>query len=119
AGDGAAPGPQRDGQARDERRLGPDDDEVDPQLQGQRDERTVVVGAHGMAVRERGDSRVAGRRVQLVEAAAAGERPGERVLAAPRSDDERPHRRILCERRDTLRLMDAPPYSAAAVDVLR
>ena len=37
------------------------------------DERAMVVGANGMAVRERCDARVARRRVQLVDAAAAAE----------------------------------------------
>jgi hypothetical protein len=83
------------GEARDERCLGPDDDEVDPELAGERDERDVVVRAHGMAVGERRDSRVAGSGMQLVEVAAAGERPGERVLATSRPDDERPHPRIV------------------------
>ena len=79
----------------DQGRLGADDDEVDPELAGERDERGVVVRAHGMAVGERGDSRVAGSGMQLVEVAAAGERPGERVLATSRPDDERPHPRIV------------------------
>jgi hypothetical protein len=48
-----------------------------------------------MAVRERCDSGVARRGVQLVEAAAAGERPRNRVLATPRADNEHSHRRIV------------------------
>jgi hypothetical protein len=85
------------GEARDERRFGADDDEVDPQLQGERDERGMVVGAHGMAVGKRGDTGVAGSGVQLVEVRATGERPGERVLATSRPDDEHSHRGILFE----------------------
>ena len=95
AEDGDAAVAQLVGEARDERRLGADDDEVDPELTRKRDERTVVVGADGMAVSERCDSRVAGSGVQLVEAVAAGERPGERMLATPRPDDEHPHAPIL------------------------
>ena len=83
------------GEARDQRRLGADDDEVGPELDRERDQRRVVVSAHGMAVGERRDSRVAGRGVQLVEIAAAAERPDERVLATSRPDDERPHRTIV------------------------
>ena len=83
------------GQARDERRLGADDDEVDPELEREGDERGVVVGAHGMAVGERRDPGVARCCVQLVEPVAAGEGPGERMLATPRPDDEHPHRRIV------------------------
>jgi hypothetical protein len=48
-----------------------------------------------MALSERRDSRVAGSGVQLVEVAAVGERPDERVLATSRTDHQRPHRRIV------------------------
>jgi hypothetical protein len=50
-----------------------------------------------MAVGKRRDSGIAGSSVQLVEIGAAGERPGERVLATSRPDDERSHRAILFE----------------------
>lgn len=53
------------GQPRDERSLGSDDDEVDPELAGDGDERGVVVGAHGMAVGDRRDPRVAGSGVHF------------------------------------------------------
>jgi hypothetical protein len=86
------------GETRHERSLGPDDDEIDPELARERDERAVVVRAHGMAVGERGDAGVARRRVQLVESVAPRERPRECVLATPRSHDQRTHRAILCER---------------------
>jgi hypothetical protein len=85
------------GEAGDERRLRPDDDEIDPQLPRERDERGVVVRANGMALGERGDARVARSGVQLVEVVASGKRPGERVLATPRPDDEHSHRPILSE----------------------
>jgi hypothetical protein len=83
------------GETCDERRLRADDDQIDPKLARERDERGVVVGTHGMAVGERRDSRVAGSGMQLIEVAAAGERPGECMLPTSRPDDERPHRRIL------------------------
>jgi hypothetical protein len=83
------------GEARDQGCLRADDHEVDPELAGERDERRVVVRADGMAVGERRDSGVAGSGVQLVEIAAAGERPGEGVLATSRPDDEHSHRPIL------------------------
>jgi hypothetical protein len=50
-----------------------------------------------MAVREGSDPGVSGGGVKLVEPVAAGQRPGERVLATPRPDDEHSHRPILCE----------------------
>ena len=79
----------------DERCLGSDHDEVDPQLACKRDERGWVVGAHGMAVGERRDPRVPGGGVQFADVGAAGERPGERVLATSRPDDEHPHEAIV------------------------
>ena len=75
--------PQLVGEACDERRLGADDDEIDAQLERERTERRVVVGAHGMARRERGDAGIARRGMELVHAGAARERPGERVLPPP------------------------------------
>ena len=55
------------GEARNERRLRPDHDEVDPELARERDERGVVVGADGVAVGECRDAGVAGSGVQLSE----------------------------------------------------
>ena len=51
------------GEACDERCLGTDDDEVDPDLTAERGERGVVVGAGRVAVRQCGDSGVAGSRM--------------------------------------------------------
>jgi hypothetical protein len=86
------------GETRDERGLRADDDEVDPELARERHERVGVIGTHGMAVGECRDSWVARSGVQLVEAAATGERPGECMLATSRPDDQRSHRAILCAR---------------------
>ena len=83
------------GETRDERRLGPDDDEIDPELARERDERGVVVGARGVAVGERSYSRVARSRMQLADTRAAGERPGERMLTTSRPDDKQAHRAIV------------------------
>ena len=66
-------------------------------------------------------------RVQLGEGGAAGDRPGERMLPAPRSDDEDLHPAIVFNRPDraahpsppSLRGMETPPYAAAAVEVVR
>ena len=49
----------------DERCLGADHDEVDPELAGERDDRGVVVRTRGMAVGEARDSWVARSGVQL------------------------------------------------------
>jgi hypothetical protein len=75
----------------DEGRLGTDDDEIDSKLARKRYERRRIVGPCGVARRQGGDSRVAGRGVQLAEAAAAGERPRERMLAAARTYEENLH----------------------------
>ncbi len=98
AEDGDAAAAQLVGEAGHERRLRPDDDEVDLELARERDERRGVLGPDGMALRERRDARVARGRVQLGERRAAGDRPGERVLPAPRSDDEDLHPAIVCDR---------------------
>ena len=65
AEDGDAAMAQLVGEPGDERRLGADDDEVDPELAGERDDRGVVVCAGRMAVGEARDSRVARSGVQL------------------------------------------------------
>ena len=59
AEDGDAAAAQLVGEAGDERRLRPDDDEVDLELARERDERGGVLGADGMALRERCDAGVA------------------------------------------------------------
>src|SRR5581483_6833158 len=95
------------GDARDERRLRPDDDEVDVERASEADEPVAVVGAHRMALRECGDSRVAGRRVQLVEERAPAELPGERVLTSSGADDQHPHAASLRKRPARLRARPA------------
>ena len=83
------------GEPCDQRCLRPDDHQVGAELAGERHQRRLVVGAHGMAVGKRRDPRVAGSGMQLVEVAAAGEGPDKRVLATSRSDHQRSHRRIV------------------------
>ena len=85
--------------------------------------------ARRMAVGERCDSRVARCGVQLGVRPLARERPDERVLATARPDDEHLHggdrnggsRRAPPARAPprSIRFMEAPPYSAAEVDVVR
>src|SRR5581483_6554969 len=74
-----------------EGRLGADDDELDTELDGQRDEGGRVVAAHGVAVRERRDTGIARRRMKLDLVAAARESPDERMLATARPHDEHLH----------------------------
>ncbi len=60
------------GEARDERHLGADDDEIDLERAGEAEHGLDVVGPHRMAVPERGDAGVAGRGMQLASGAATG-----------------------------------------------
>ena len=86
---------QRIGQAEDERQLGADHDEVDVERAREAEQALGVVGADGMAFGERGDSRIAGRSVELGQERRLRELPGERMLATPRADDQDPHRASL------------------------
>ena len=79
------------GEAGDERRLGPDHDQIELELTGQPEQSLSVLGADGMAVAERRHPGVSGRRMQLIELGALGDLPGERVLASARSDDQDLH----------------------------
>ena len=84
--------PQPVGDARDERRLRPDHDQVGARASRARSSSALaVVGAHGMAVAERRDAGIAGRGVQRGERRAAREPPRERVLARARPDQQHPH----------------------------
>jgi hypothetical protein len=65
-----------------ERRLGADHRKVDPEGAGQLDEPVHVLGPHGVAAPELGDTGIPGRGVQLSEHRARDERSSERVLAA-------------------------------------
>ena len=73
-----------------------------PRGTGQREEALAVLGAHGMAAAERGDARVAGGGVELVEIRRLAELPRERVLASPRADQEHLHTRTLARGLDEL-----------------
>ena len=81
------------GEAGNEGRLWPDDDEIDAQLGCERDDRGSIFGADRVTARERGEPRVAGRCVQL--GVVARESPDERVLATARSDHEHLHRAMV------------------------
>ena len=79
------------GEPGDERRLRPDDDEVDAELVAEPEQRLRVVRPERVAGAEAGDARVAGGGVQVAEPRALGDLPRERVLAPARADDEDVH----------------------------
>src|SRR6202011_2044942 len=118
--------PQVVGETGDERRLRPDDDEVCVEGARQLHDALRVLRTHGMAGSERGDPGVAGGRMQLAQARARAELPGERVLASAGTHEQhlhvrqclRPVRAAQLPRR-LQRMAEPPPYAAKSVDVLR
>ena len=77
--------------AGDERRLRPDDDEIDPFGPGSRRDRGVIGDVERQiraALRRAG---VAGRDEQALAERARGELPGQRMLAPARADQKYPH----------------------------
>ena len=74
-----------------ERRLRPDDDEVDARLRRGGGQRHRVADVGVEPLRLRADARVARRAQQLRLLRRAGERADDRVLAPARADDEDPH----------------------------
>ena len=95
----ARPGPktgdavaaERVGDARDERRLGPDHGEVGVEAAGEAEQRLGVVCPHRVAVAERRDARIARRGVQPGQAGRLRQLPRERMLATARPDEEHLH----------------------------
>src|SRR6187551_3456902 len=88
-GDAGAPELVRD--ARDERGLGADDDEVDLVLPAEAEEALDVVHADRVAAAERCDPGIPRRRMQLVQPLALRDLPRQRVLAATRPQDQHLH----------------------------
>ena len=72
--------PQLVADARDKRAFGPDHDEVGIEREGQCEQPVCVVGAHGVALAECGDARVAGGGMELRQVRAASEAPREGML---------------------------------------
>ena len=89
-GGDAARGEQVD-EAVDERRLGPDDDEVDGLALGRRGHGGHVADADVEQAGVGGDAGVAGRAEHLGVLRRAPERADDRVLAPARADDEDLH----------------------------
>ena len=83
AEDGHARVAQLVGDARDERPLGPDHDEIGGERAREVEQAVAVLRADRVAVSERRDPGVAGRRVQLGERRALRDPPRERVLTRP------------------------------------
>ncbi len=83
--------PERIGDALHERRLGPDDDEVDVEGVRQPQETLCVLGPDRVALAERRDTRAPGRSVQI-DGSGPRQTPRERMLAPTRPDQENPHR---------------------------
>src|SRR4029079_10713895 len=88
-GDAGAPELVRD--ARDERRLRADDDEVDLVLSAEAEEALDVVHADRVAAAERRDPGISPRRMQLSQPLAPRDLPRERMLAAARPQDQHLH----------------------------
>ena len=83
---------QRVGEAGDQRRLGPDDDEVDAGRAGRAGERRRIVGGRVERPRLAPDAGVAGRAQHLRALRRAQQRAHDRVLAPAGADDEDPQR---------------------------
>ena len=89
---------------RDQRRLRPDDDEIDPLAPAERDERrrcrsAAIAHAFGLL----GDAGIARRAIEPVDQRRGGDRPAQRVLAPARADDQDPHSVTLARCKDHLR----------------
>jgi aspartate kinase len=75
----------------DERRLGPNHNQVDLMLAAESKQPFAVFRPDRMAIADHGDPRVSRRGMKLVAELALGEFPGERVLTPTRPDDENFH----------------------------
>ena len=79
------------GHTGDERRLGPDHDEVGRERARQLEQALAVLGADGMAPSDRRDPGVARGGVDLLDHRALRELPGKRMLPPAGADDEDSH----------------------------
>ena len=89
--DGDAGRRQAVDQARDQRRLGPDHDEIDLRSRGRRDDAVEVFAADRDAFGDLGDAPIAGRALETVAERGGGNFPAQRMLAPAAADDQNPH----------------------------
>ena len=88
----AMPGcPHRVGDARDQRDLGPDDDEVGRPALGQRRDGPGIGEVDAVLLGDRGRARVAGRARQRGDAGVLRERENDRMLTSTGTDHEDAH----------------------------
>ena len=83
-------------QSRDQRRLRTDDDQLDALVATKRDDDVVIGRIDRDALGDLGNSGITGRAVELGQQRACAQRPGERVLAAARADEEDIHQVACC-----------------------
>ena len=76
---------------RDQRCLGPNNDEFDGVLRGKFNEAIDILRADQNALRLGGDARVAGGAVQFFDQGRGRDRPTQRVFSPTRSDDQNFH----------------------------
>ena len=81
------------GDPRDERRLGPDHDEVGGDRARNAQDPVAIIDTNWMAVTKGGNPGVAGRRVQLRQRRARRDPPRKRMLAGSRADEKHLHAR--------------------------
>jgi hypothetical protein len=87
--------PELVGSPGDQRRFRTDHRELDPRRAAEVDEALDILASNRVAPAQPGDSRVPRRGMELGQAGAADERPGEGVLTPARADDEDAHGAIL------------------------
>src|SRR6185437_5993864 len=78
-------------ESRDQRRLRPDDDEIDVFFLGESEDRVDIGRRDRHAGRFLGDAGIAWRAIKLVAQRRGGDRPAERMLASARSDHQYAH----------------------------
>src|SRR5690606_18308726 len=83
--------PQRIGDAGRQRRLGPDEDEIDRVLLGEGHDRRAVENVEVGAFGDHGDAGIARRHDEPAAFGVLLHRPGERVFAAPAAENENVH----------------------------
>ena len=83
-------------QSRNERRLGTDDHQLDAFVAAKRDDDVVIGRIDRDALGDLGDPGITGRAEELGQERACAQRPGERVLAAARANQQDIHQVACC-----------------------